>query len=170
MDLVASVGIARTALNFVEGGPLEAALAELNMSAAVAALQKTRQANDKRAQVWSAVNHLEGAQAAIESKLQRRGRLMVVARYHRWEFLVNKHRYILALMALCYRYLGEERLAQQAFTQAKDYFTYVDKTPAYAHITGVLVSMVSPVALWDEEVIDVGKYEIDWPRFELPPL
>jgi hypothetical protein len=118
MDLAASVKLAHTAVQFVEGGPLAEALAELDMSAAIAALNKAHQARDKHAQVWSAVNHLERAQTALESKLRRHGAAIAVLRIHHLDELIRKRGYILALMAICYRYLGEEQLAQQAIAAA----------------------------------------------------
>jgi hypothetical protein len=165
MDLVASVKLAQTAARFVEGGPLEEALAELDMTAAHAALLKAGDARDTRAQVWSAVNHLEGAQAAIDSKLRRRGSFIAAARVHRYEFLVDKLRYVEGLMAVCYRYLGEERLAQQALGRVR--FPQLKMGPMVA---GGLLSLVSPLGRWDEEIsYGESKYDVDWEAFELPP-
>jgi hypothetical protein len=59
MDLGVAAKAAGTVVRFVEGGPLAEALAELNMNAALSALNKAKTAEDKRAQVWSAVNHLK---------------------------------------------------------------------------------------------------------------
>jgi hypothetical protein len=109
----------------------------------------------------------QGAHAAIESKLRRRGSFIAAARIHRYTLLLDKLRYILALMAVCYRYLGEERLAQQALAQARDPLLHFKAGPLVA---GLWVSLVSPVGRWDEEMsYTKSKYDVDWSTFELPP-
>lgn len=75
---------------------------------------------DKRSQVRSAVNHLEGALAALDFKVQGgRGKAQFAVRPQNWELLSTKRQYVLALMAICYRYLGEEDLAQQAVDRGR---------------------------------------------------
>jgi len=113
MELLTAVQGARAIANFVEGGPLANALADLGIAAARSAMSKALYAEDKRAQVWSAVNHLEQAEAALDSTLKKYGGVLMATRFTKAASLENKHRYVLALMAICYRYLGEKDLTDR---------------------------------------------------------
>lgn len=63
--LVSALKAARSVVEFVEGGGLEQAIAEIDVRAALAAVAKASMANDPRSQVWSAVNHLEEAEQVL---------------------------------------------------------------------------------------------------------
>jgi hypothetical protein len=169
-NLAIVVKSSATAVRFVEDGPLAEALAELNLTAARTALLKTGDAVDKRAQVWSAVNHLEGAVAALDSKLEgSRGKAQFMIRPHNWGLLGMKRAYALALLAICYRYLGEEELAQQAAAlgRATEDLALPDGARWWAFLP-VLVTSFNPVDTVRRE--DGGvKYRVDWEQFELPP-
>lgn len=163
------VKTAGTAVRFVEGGPLADALAELNLAAARSALVNAERAVDKRGQVWSAINHLEGALAALNSKVQGgRGKAHFVARPHNWYLLSTKRQYVLALIAICYRYLGEENLAQHAVNlgraEIEQPFNPFNPLPYLA----ILVTSFNPVDMLRGEDCEV-KYRVDWKQFELPP-
>jgi hypothetical protein len=118
IDIMASLKAARTIGAFVETGQLEAALSDIGMAAAVNALQKVPHADQRNMPVWSAVNHLEGAEAALVAALRRRAKLIFWANPLRGEVLDEKRKYVLCLMAICYRYLREEQLALQALERA----------------------------------------------------
>lgn len=166
-DLVVAAKLAGTALKFVEGGPLAEALAALNLQAAISALNKTQDAKDKRSQVWSAINHLEGALAALESKLRGRGgNVQYVLRGWNYHLLCVKRGYVLALMAICYVYLGEDELAEKAVEQGR-YYPAGD-VPLAIRTAGFVSSFLVPVDLlrYDPEAV---KYQVDWDHFRLPP-
>jgi hypothetical protein len=111
---MASLKAVKTIADFVETGQLEEALSDIGMAAAVNALQKVPHTDQPGMQVWSAVNHLEGAEAALTAALRRRAKLMFWANPLRQDDLEEKRRYVLCLMAICYRYLRQEQLALQA--------------------------------------------------------
>ncbi|GAA1839500.1 hypothetical protein GCM10009836_18320 [Pseudonocardia ailaonensis] len=115
MELLAALKTARSLAAFVEGGALEEALAQVSVGAAVDAMEKSRIARDPRAQVWSAVTHLETAWEA-----HRRILVRPLSKHLAW----TRHRriwgefdHVTCLMAVCYRYLGEIELSEQCFTR-----------------------------------------------------
>ena len=152
-------------MRFVEGGQLAEALAELNLTAARTALVKADTASDKRAQVWSAVNHLEGAVAALDSKLRGgRGKAQYV-RPHNWALLGHKRAYALALMAICYRYLGEEHLAQEAVASGRGGADLaLPEGMSLWAIAPILVTSLNPVDSVREE-LGQETYRVDWTEF-----
>jgi hypothetical protein len=163
-----------TAVRFVEGGPLAEALAELNLTAARTALLKAYNAVDKRAQVWSAVNHLEGAVAALDSKLRGgRGKAQYFIRPNNWSLLTTKRSYTLALMAICYRYLNEEELAQRAVAMgraAEDLWQggAPEGMSLWSALPTLVTAIVNPVDVVRREEGEL-KYRVNWKQFELPP-
>jgi hypothetical protein len=116
MDLLAAVGSARAIANFVEGGELANALADLGLAAARDALSKIPYANAKTKPVESAINHLEAAEAATRDTIQNRGTRLFWSNEIALVEAIHKRRYILALMALCYRYLGEQELTRRTLS------------------------------------------------------
>jgi hypothetical protein len=166
-DPVVAIKAARTAVRFVEGGPLGEALAELDLQAARSALEKAPDARDRRAQVWSAVNHLEGAQAAIESKLVgRRGAAHFAVRGGNFLRLAIRRGQILALMAVCYVYLGENELARQAVQQGRR--NLVLEVPVGVRFVALGTGLVAGGPDWirfEKANLDA----VDWSAFELPP-
>jgi hypothetical protein len=117
MELVAAVRSVKAVSDFVEGGPLGNALADLGLEAAKDALIKAFYAKDKRSQIWSAINHLEEAEVALRKATQDRKILMTFFHIERLAHLIIKRRYILGLMAICYRYLDERELAERTCLQ-----------------------------------------------------
>jgi hypothetical protein len=167
IELLTALKMAGTAARFVEGGPLAEGLAALGLSAALTSMDKAATADDKRSQIWSAINHLESAQAALESKLLGpRGKTQAMLRGGNFLVLKMKRQYVLALMAICYRYLGEEDLAQQAIERGR-------YNPHHDLGLGVkVVGFINPLAMIEFTLYanDTAiKYQVDWDRFELPP-
>jgi hypothetical protein len=171
MDLATTAKLAGTAVKFVEGGPLAEALAELNMNSAISALNKAQNARDKRAQVWSAVNHLESAQSALESKLcGGRGTAQWVLRAHNWDTLRLKRCYVLALMAICYRYLEEEKLAQQAIELGRSSESFRPTGMHWAPwVAGAILGVPTGIVDAPRNDLAAEKYAVNWEQFELPP-
>jgi hypothetical protein len=116
MDLIAIAGSARTIANFVEVGGLSNTVAELGIQAAEDALSKVHHAEDKRSQVWSAVNHLEAAQVAVRDTLRRNDTVLFHLLPIKHDELRQKRAYIFGLQAICYRYLGEKELTDRALS------------------------------------------------------
>jgi len=79
-----------------------------------------KRADGRRAQVWSAVNHLEAAAVALDSKLVwNPGQNSSRAPLWNGSILASKRKCALALLAICYRYLGEESSYNKALEKAK---------------------------------------------------
>jgi hypothetical protein len=118
MDLILALKTASSVKAFVERGALEEALAAVDISAAEEAMRKVSLAGDRRGQVWSAINHLEGADEALRRVTSKR-----MLRYvdgMKVEDALAKRRYVLCLMAVCYQYLGETRLSGETLDRAAD--------------------------------------------------
>jgi hypothetical protein len=116
IELVSALKSARSLRNFIEDGGLEQAVGSIDVSAAVDAIRKMHTAKDPRAQIWSAVNHLEGAEQAYR-KAANRWQLRYFNSYES-TFMFGKVRYVLCLQGACYRYLGEDALCRAALYRA----------------------------------------------------
>jgi hypothetical protein len=116
IDLVLAAESVNKLFEFVEGGALESTLADLGLVAAKDALSKVPHAEDKRAQVWSAVNHLEEAESGLRRTIQTRGNRLMFVNQPGFREMIDKRRYILGLMAVCYRYLGERALTERTLS------------------------------------------------------
>jgi predicted exporter len=82
--------------------------------------------------------------------------------------LVNKRKYVLALMSICYRYLGEETLAQQALELVRAETEPIDVAGWGIFIFGHTASVINVIDTTRLE-LDEEKYPKDWSKFELPP-
>lgn len=107
MDLIGVVRGAGQLRRFVEHD-LADLLASYDLRAASGALQDADHAADKRNVLWSAINHLEAAEAKLEPDL--RGN-------HRF-FSAQALLYIIALRALILRSLDEARLVERCFEKS----------------------------------------------------
>jgi hypothetical protein len=116
IDLVVAARSVNTIGSVVEGGALESTLADLGLAAAKDALSKVSYAEDKRAQVWSAVNHLEEAESALRTTIKTRGNRLMWVNQPSLLVMIYKRQYILGLMAVCYRYLGEKALTERTLS------------------------------------------------------
>jgi hypothetical protein len=170
IDLVVAAKSVNTVVNVVEGGTLESTLADLGLAAAKDALSKVTYAEDKRAQVWSAVNHLEQAESALRTTIQTRGnRLMYVNRPGLEEDLIQKRRYMLGLMAVCYRYLGERALTERTLSTIPGADEGFGARMEEKHWTIFTTNIVSPAFWRDVYRSDGGevyrRYTYDIPTF-----
>jgi hypothetical protein len=130
VDLIVVMRAAQSLSSFLDGPMFLDAVADVGMHASRASLARAASARDRRAQVWSAVNHLEEADAAIRLILQRwRGSIRYTAPT-RAEDLMQKRSYILCLLAACYKYLGEDKLTEQALDEAE---AAVSNYPSFQH-------------------------------------
>jgi hypothetical protein len=152
IDLVATVKTARSIANAIEGGAIESTFADLGLRAAKDALSKVLYAEDKSQQVWSAVNHLEAAEAALRDTLQKRGKRLLYSNMGAlWE-AIDKRRYILGLMAVCYRYLGERALTERTLSMIPHADEGYQAISDRRWVPPALANLVSP-SMWT----DVGK-------------
>ncbi|WP_305786708.1 hypothetical protein [Symbioplanes lichenis] len=170
MDLLASVKAAGTVVRFVEGGPLAEALAEINVEAALGALGKAAGARDRQAQVWSAVNHLEGAEAALRRKVTGSGgRRQFVLRARNYVMLEQRYLRILALLAICYRYLNEEDLALSYAERLRSQDETSGALSLGVLVAGTVVALPNLVDTARAAYQDRTLPELDFSSFELPP-
>ena len=166
-DAVVAIKAARSAVRFVEGGPLGEALAELDPTLPARRSKKAPQALDRHAQVWSAVNHLESAQAAIESKLVGwRGAGHFAVRGANFMRLAIRREQILALMAVCYVYLGEDALADRAVRDGQR--NLVLEVPTGVRLVGFGTTMLVGGADIVVRFEETNLTRIEWSAFGSP--
>jgi len=116
---VAAVSSVSTIVKFIEGDDLERTLADINLLAAKNALSKIPYTKDKGALVWSAVNHLAGAETTLRTTLLARKERFRWINEVGLDLMLTKRTYILALAAICYRYLGKKALSEQTLAMIK---------------------------------------------------
>lgn len=97
---------------FVDGDSLVTILADIDLDAASSAVRKASLAEDRRNQLWSAINHLEQREAKLLKLCDGRARLFL--RPIQWYEISDQVRYNRCLMALIYAYLDERDLAKDA--------------------------------------------------------
>ncbi len=148
MDVIQALAYGKRVSDFVEGGQLAAAMADAGLQAGVDALKTLPMVNDKQAQVWSAVNHLQFAEGAVRQSITTRTSLKQHARRLAMGALVDRREYVLCLLAVCYRYLGEPTLFEQAMRQARTAREVLDMSEARLTATGLL-NMANPVTWVD---------------------
>jgi hypothetical protein len=170
IDLVVAARSANTIANVVAGGALESTLAALGLAAAKDALSKVSHAEDKRAQVWSAVNHLEEAESVLRTTIQTRGYRLMWVDQPGLLLMIYKRRYILGLMAVCYRYLGEKTLAERTLSTIpgadEGYEVRITDPNDWRDVLNTGVQVYSPLAwkgmLQEESPYRMGLFKGDW--------
>lgn len=118
VDIVASLKAAASVSAFLSGPQFLDAMADVGMSATRTAMQRAASARDRRAFVLSAVNHLEGVEAAMKHQLERWGGAIRYTAPTKESNVRCKYKRVLCLLASCYHYLGEPKLAAQALDEA----------------------------------------------------
>jgi hypothetical protein len=161
IDVIASLKAANSIKKFVEGGGLAIALADIGLGAARDALIKVDAAKQPSAQVWSAINHLEGAEAALSQTFRRR-------KYLRWidinglGNIFERRQIIGCLMAICYAYLGERQLAEEIFDRLnrlqEQMFT------EYFTVGTLAANILNPIFLGRSAYLTISKREIFTPE------
>jgi hypothetical protein len=118
--LLATVKGLQSLLKFIDGGDVAATLGDIEMAAARDAFKAVPQANNKLAQIRECITHLSSAQHAYEQFICTRSvGVMTVVRVSRESDVNVKRRFVLVLKAICYKYVGEERLCREALELAK---------------------------------------------------
>jgi hypothetical protein len=107
MDLMAAVSSGKKLHDFANSSSLGEALAEIQLDAAYQALEKVSEAKDRVSQLWSVVNHLETAEVAAQRA--ENSLYNYVDAVHSDEAR-NRRVVIVVLLAIIYKYLGEEKL------------------------------------------------------------
>jgi hypothetical protein len=121
-SLVAAFKAAKTVeelFNIIDSGQVALSLGDVEMSAAKASFEAVPHALDKRGQVWECIGHLTSAQHAYEKYiLSRMTGNVTLTRTWRDDDTNVKRRFALIVKAVCYGYLGEQRLCQGALQLA----------------------------------------------------
>jgi hypothetical protein len=164
VDIIAAIKMGKSLADFVEGGPLASALSDIGLRAATNALDKIPHSRAPAPHVWSAVNHLEGAEAALAGTLERHGQKMLWGRSVRLQHLEYKRQYVLCLMAVCYRYLGEHPLADRAFHAAREGSEWMPG-PGSTVIAWGVAQLVNPMNWIEWRSID--RYRVQVEELEL---
>jgi hypothetical protein len=119
-NLLASIKGLQSLLKFIDSGDVAIILGDIEMAAARDAFRAVPRANDKPAQIRECITHLSSAQHAYEQFIYSRpvGN-MTITRANRESDANVKRRFVLVLKAICYKYVGEERLCREALGLAK---------------------------------------------------
>lgn len=120
MELLAKMRVAKSLTDFVEGGGFASVFAEIGLQAAATALERATTAKDWNAQIWSAINHLEMAEAGLTNALKRY-RMLLWVRPGRIGELDERRRYIRCILAVAYSYVGEYGLARGLLRNVQDF-------------------------------------------------
>ncbi len=134
----------------IEGDKLSSSLGDIEMRAARTAFQEVPRALDKRGQVWTCIGHLNSAQAAYETFiLSRTPGNVTGTRSTADDIAGTKRKYVLAVKAICYKYLGEENLCSEALTLAKADFKKSFWSDGALGATYAVVGLLSTAAIWE---------------------
>ena len=118
--LLASVKGLQSLLKFIDSGDVATTLGDIEMAAARDAFNAVPRANDKLAQIRECITHLSSAQHAYEQFIcSRPVGVMTLTRANRESDANVKRRFVLVLKAICYKYVGEERLCRETLGLAK---------------------------------------------------
>jgi hypothetical protein len=120
VDIVVALKSAGTVKTFIETGQLEEAIGSVNLTAALKSTRKLPLARDPRGQVWSSINHLEAAEEAFRRVERRESIAWVNAR--RYASACFSRVYAFCLLAVCYRYVGENELSRQSLDAAVELY------------------------------------------------
>lgn len=109
-------------LSQLRSSVLEGSVADIivdpELAAAKEAFRKVRLARDPRQQVWSAINHLESAHELLKATYFHRNLPFLDGEKTYLFRLSQKDRYVLCLMACCYKALDEEELSETSLAEA----------------------------------------------------
>jgi hypothetical protein len=154
---------------YVFTGEIIDVITDAELAAAREAFEKTKTASDKRAQVWSAINHLEAAHHRLKPIYYGKTSYSAGTILYRIR-MMYKDQYTLCLMAVGYVAVGEQELCRRALAESKDapkhhdymwhkaafmLFLTPNMLPEYAIAIKNLVTGESI----PEEGIDVGPFE-----------
>lgn len=128
MDLVETLRNSGSLTRFLEGDSFVQLLAKVGVKAALNAFGKVEYVKDKKSQMWSVINHLEDAEAAIPSDIHKTSKNL-----KEWfipiraDNRIGQKKYIQCVMALCYLYLDDQPAARNMLMKAKREGWYGDR-------------------------------------------
>lgn len=117
--LLKNIATVKRLKDYVLNGEIVEVMTDAELSAAREAMEKASTAVDKRAQVWSAINHLEAAHHRLKRLYHGKTSYSPPTDLYRMR-IVYKDQCILCLMAVCYRALDEVELCRRTLTDSKD--------------------------------------------------
>jgi len=122
----------------IETGEIAFSLGDIEMATAKTAFNSVPRTLDKRGQVWECISHLNSAQHAYEQFIRDRAYgNMTITRVNKESDANVKRRFTLVLKAVCYRYLNEQRMCQEALELAKREID-AERPPALGKAEGIL--------------------------------
>jgi hypothetical protein len=147
MNLFDAVRTATSVIAFIEGGGLEADLGALELKAALAGLQSAKIASDRRAQIWSVVNHLETADVSLSDAISRHDIVTLAVRSYARDTDVGKLFLVRCIMAACYFYLKERELFERSIDRARTVMTQEQQYLGWDAIAGNVIHFFSGMAI-----------------------
>lgn len=128
MEFATLLGVVRTIssiVNFVDGSGMADALstlADVHLEAARLAMSRAKSGKDKRAEVWSAINHLQAAhvsQRAIWDRKRSAIEFITAGASFRSHYAAYDDACVCGLTAVCYVYVGEPASVVSCLEQAR---------------------------------------------------
>lgn len=106
-------------------------LIDINLDVASSTLKEAQYAINTDAQVWSVINYLKIAEAGIEKNLENFW-YKKITNILKLTLDIDRLAYVRALMAACYKYLGEEDLMENTLSKLEnDTLVYYDRIKPY---------------------------------------
>ena len=132
-------------VDYARNGSFSDLLADCGLEAARDALTKADMAQDPTAQIWSAINHLEAAHAALEKSYK--GRMNFFSSLATWTDCIlqsDKDRLVLCIMAACYKIVGEDALCLRCLDKAEQAHLRDEQEPGLTLLTLGIPQMFNP--------------------------
>lgn len=118
MNLLALAQNAQKLYQAITTGEIAEMLTDNDLAAARDAFRKVQLAEDREAQIWSAVNHLESAHSKLLSLCHNK-RAYISSTNQFLRRMEEKDRYVLCVMACCYFVLQEKKLCLETLEMAE---------------------------------------------------
>jgi hypothetical protein len=149
---------------FVESDDFATILADIECQAASAAIRNSKNAVDARAQIWSAVNHLETAYTATLHRVKALLSTHTITPDSLTGVLGDKLRCYKCMLAICYAALGEAQLCKQALADAWERRPEGDGNISLVKLPwGIATMLVSSFVILGRHAIDpeyINRYSI----------
>jgi hypothetical protein len=153
---------------WVEGDGFAAAFADLSLQTAKEAVARVRDAKDKKAQVWSIINHLEQAKTAL--RIQLESHVIHIVQAAKCAEMEEQYKYIRHLMKICYIYVEEPKLAENIMSADTDlvYKEYPSEIEVLSLVPTLAFMFANPITYyyWAKAIRNPDRYDIS----KLPQL
>jgi hypothetical protein len=134
----------------LEEGDFSTSLGDIEMRAARSSFAAIPRTNDKRSQVWTCIGHLNSAHHAYEKYIRSRTRGNISITRIWCDGDANaKRTFVLLLKAICYKYLGEEKLCEEAIAAS-------DQLETLSEMETVVVTAFSAASLFTFALAEVA--------------